>query len=199
MIVEDHRIVAEGLERLIDENSDNRIVAVCSNLKEASAKLAELKPQVVLLDVAFPDFDGIDAIPELQQQSPETRFIMLTMFADASVIQRAMQAGAQGYLFKSVGTDELLRAIGVVVAGGTYLCEEARQILAQTVETKPMLTLREREILRLISEGLTMKAVADKLCLSFETVHSYTKVIRQKLGCNNSTSMVRTAIEQHLI
>lgn len=199
MIVEDHRIVAEGLEKLIVENSDNQIVAICSTLKDASARLAELKPQIVLLDVAFPDFDGIDAIPELQTQSPQTHFIMLTMFADVSVIQRAMRAGAKGYLFKNVSTDELLRAINHVAAGGSYLCEEARQILAQTVDAKPMLTLREREVLRLMSEGLTMKAIADKLCLSFETVHSYTKNIRQKLGCNNSTSLVRTAIEQHLI
>ena len=100
MIIEDHRIVADGLERLINENSDNQIVAVCESIKEASTRLAELRPQIVLLDVAFPDCDGIDAIPELQQQSPETHFIMLTMFADASVIQRGMQAGAQGYLFR---------------------------------------------------------------------------------------------------
>jgi len=93
----------------------------------------------------------------------------------------------------------IFAAVHSVMAGETYLCEEVRNRLNERLEVAPTLTLREREILRLLSEGNTMKEVADRLCLSFETVHSYTKNLRAKLGCNNVASLVKAAMEQHWI
>lgn len=199
LIVDDHRIVAEGVSQLMTGEEGIRIVGIAATLSEASQMMSELHPQVVLLDVALPDGDGIDALPELLLSSPETKVIVLTMFAEPSVIRRAMDAQAQGYLLKNTTKEELVEAIRAVAMGENYLSKEVRDQLLSDVKKAPVLTLREREIIRLMSEGCTMKEIADRLCLSFETVHSYTKNLRVKLGCNNTASMVRTAMEQHWI
>ncbi len=199
LIVDDHRIVAEGVSQLMTGEEGIRIVGIAATLSEASQMMSELHPQVVLLDVALPDGDGIDALPELLLSSPETKVIVLTMFAEPSVIRRAMDAQAQGYLLKNTTKEELVEAIRAVAMGENYLSKEVRDQLLSDVKKAPVLTLREREIIRLMSEGCTMKEIADRLCLSFETVHSYTKNLRVKLGCNNTASVVRTAMEQHWI
>lgn len=199
LIVDDHRLVAEGVSQLMTGEEGIRIVGIAATLSEASQMMSELHPQVVLLDVALPDGDGIDALPELLSSSPETKVIVLTMFAEPSVIRRAMDAQAQGYLLKNTTKEELVEAIRTVAMGENYLSKEVRDQLLSDVKKAPVLTLREREIIRLMSEGCTMKEIADRLCLSFETVHSYTKNLRVKLGCNNTASMVRTAMEQHWI
>lgn len=199
MIADDHRVVAEGLSQLITRSGDFQVVAMTTTLKETTELLARLKPQVLLLDVALPDGDGIDAIPQLRVLLPNLRIIVLTMFAEASVIHRALQIGADGYLFKSASADELFVAIKAVASGTQFLCDEARQILCDEKETPATLTMREREILVLVSEGCTMKEIADRLCLGFETVHSYMKILRHKLRCHNTATLVRTAIEQHWI
>ena len=199
IIADDHRIVTDGLTKIINENTDIQVLGVATTLTALTEMLPNLRPDVLLLDVALPDGDGIDAIPQLRVLQPDLRIIVLTMFGEASVIHRALQNGADGYLFKSASADELLGAIKAVASGEQFLCDEARHILCEEKETPATLTMREREILGLIAEGRTMKEIADRLCLGFETVHSYTKNLRQKLGCNNSASLVRTAIEQHLI
>lgn len=199
IIADDHRIVTDGLTKIINENADTQVLGVASTLAELTELLPNLKPDVLLLDVALPDGDGIDAMPNLMAISPETKIVILSMFAEPSVILRAMKAGAKGYLFKSVDSTELRKAIQMVMAGKTYLCVEAHQLINGTEDPAPILTMREREILGLIAKGCTMKEIADQLCLGFETVHSYTKNLRQKLGCNNTASMVRAAIEQHLV
>ena len=199
LIVDDHRIVAEGVSQLMTGDEGIHTVGIAATLSEASQMMSELHPQVVLLDVALPDGDGIDALPELLSSSPETKVIVLTMFAEPSVIRRAMDAQAQGYLLKNTTKEELVEAIRMVAMGENYLSKEVRDQLLGDVKKAPVLTLREREIIRLMSEGCTMKEIADRLCLSFETVHSYTKNLRVKLGCNNTASMVRTAMEQHWI
>lgn len=199
LIVDDHRIVAEGVSQLMTGDEGIRTVGIAATLSEASQMMSELHPQVVLLDVALPDGDGIDALPELLLSSPETKVIVLTMFAEPSVIRRAMDAQAQGYLLKNTTKEELVEAIRAVAMGENYLSKEVRDQLLSDVKKAPVLTLREREIIRLMSEGCTMKEIADRLFLSFETVHSYTKNLRVKLGCNNTASVVRTAMEQHWI
>lgn len=199
MIADDHQVVADGLARLIDNSKEAKTVAVTGRVDETTEKLIRLKPQVLLLDVALPDGDGIDAIPPLLDASPKTRIIVLTMFAETAVVQRALSAHAHGYLFKSVSQEELITAIRTVAKGNTYICEEAQLLLNAQTEMPPTLTAREREILRLIVQGKTMKEIANELYLGFETVHSYTKYLRVKLNCTNTASLVRIALEQHLV
>ena len=199
VIADDHQVVADGLARLIDESREAKTIAMTGRVDDTIAALGRLQPQVLLLDIALPDGDGIDAIPQLREASPATRIIVLTMYAESAVVQRALEAHAHGYLFKSVGAQELLTAIREVAEGGTYLCEEAQLLLGTQTEVLPTLTAREREILRLIVQGKTMKEIANELCLGFETIHSYTKYLRVKLSCPNTASLVRTALEQHLV
>lgn len=199
MIVDDHRVVSDGLTRLIEEGKEAKVVATAATLEQTETLLKEHKPQVLFLDVALPDGDGIDAIPSLLALSPQTHIVILTMFAEAAVVNRALEAHAMGYVFKSADAAELHNAIRTVMNGETYLCEEAKTLLSDQATNAPLLTIREREVLKLIAEGYTMKEIAAKLCLGFETVHSYTKTLRIKLGCNNTASLVRKALEQHLV
>ena len=197
IIADDHQIVAEGIVSLLDK--DIYCCGIAKNLAETSALLASQAPDVLLLDIAFPDGDGIDAIPQLTAVCPKVHILMLTMYAEAAVIQRAMNSSACGYLLKNVGRTELLTAIRTVAKGETYVCKEALSITSNESEANIKLTAREREILRLIVAGMSTKEIANELCLGFETIHTYTKYLRQKLGCNNIASLVRTAIEQHLV
>lgn len=199
IIADDHCMVAQGVARLIDESGAAQVVAMATTIAESSALVQKYRPAVLLLDVAMPDGDGLEAIPKLLAASPETRVIVLTMYAEANVIRRAVSQGAHGFLLKSASADDLVMALQVVVGGNTFICSEATNICKQQKEVPVSLTPREREVLRLIVEGKTIKEIADELCLGFETIHSYTKYLRQKLGCNNTASLVRIAITRGLV
>lgn len=199
IIADDHHLVAEGIARLIDESKKARVTAIARNLNEASQLLRTTPCDILLLDVAMPDGDGIDAISRFTKLNQKLRIIVLTIYAEPAVIRRAMDAGAAGYILKNTDASELIDGITVVADGDTFVSKAAQQLLIDNGEAAPELTPREREILKLVVEGLSMKEIADRLCLGFETVHSYTKYIRQKLGCNNIASLVRTAIERHLV
>lgn len=199
IIADDHRMVAEGIARLIADSNAAEVVATAATLDEAARLLEEHRPEVLLLDVALPDGDGIDAIPRLLEASPATHVVVLSMYAEPTVVRRAMEAHAHGYVLKSSGSQELIEAINAAAADEVYICQEAAQLMKSHHEELPTLTAREREVLRLIVEGKTMKEIAEELFLGFETIHSYTKYLRQKLGCNNTASLVRIALERHLI
>lgn len=198
IISDDHRLVAEGIAKLIDGSNIAHVVAIAENLSETGRLLADKRPDILLLDVAMPDGDGIDSIKHLRDANPGQKVIILTTYAEPAVIRRALDSGANGYILKNTGIEEFMAGIETVAYGKQFVCEEARLLLIGS-ETAPSLTAREREILRLIVKGNTMKQIAHKLNLGFETVHSYTKTMRQKLGCPNMSSLVRTAIERHLI
>jgi len=199
LIADDHQLVAEGIARLLDNSHDLHVEAIAGSINEAVELSARLQPDVVLLDVGLPDGDGIDAIPRLQKACPRLRIIIFTMYAEAAVVHRALATRANGFLLKTASAAELTQAISSVMEGETYLCNESQGLLDNCREAPPMLTQRERDILRLLVAGLSHKEIADRLCLGFETVHSYTKYIRQKMGCANTASLVRKAISQHLV
>jgi DNA-binding NarL/FixJ family response regulator len=198
IIADDHRLVAEGIEKLIDGSNTAKVVGIADNISDAALLVAEKQPDILLLDVAMPDGDGIDAIAKLKNTNCGLKVIVLTVYAEPSVIRRAIEGGADGYILKNTGSKELIEGIMTVAGGEQFVCREARWLLMGS-EAAPSLTAREREVLRLIVEGNTMKQIAHRLNLGFETVHSYTKTMRQKLGCPNMSSLVRTAIERHLI
>lgn len=199
VIADDHRIVAEGIARLIEESQTATVVGISGTIADAVALVSQLRPHILMLDIAMTDGDGIDAIPRFREVCPPLRIVMLTCYAEPSVIHRAMQAGVNGYLLKNVSAEEFAAGLTSVIKGQTYVCSEAKALLSSMREVSPALTNREREILQLIVQGYTIKEIADKLYLGFETIHSYTKSLRQKLGCNNSASLVRIAIERHLV
>ena len=199
IIVDDHQLVAEGVAKIIGACQKIEVIAIANSISMAISLLGIHKPDILLVDVAMPDGDGIDAIKMFTDVHPSMRIIVVTSYAEPAVIQRAMDNGADGYILKNAEADELTDGIMVVAKGDIYICKEAQELMIGHGDAPPELTKRELEILRLIVAGLTQKEIADRLCLGFETIHSYTKYIRQKLGCSNSAAMVRTAIERHLI
>ena len=199
VIADDHHVVAEGIARLIEESKAARVVAIAGTIGDTALLLEQKRPDVLLLDVAMPDGDGIDAIKRFAAICPDMRILVLTCYSEPSVVKRAVDNGANGYLLKNISAEELIHAVTTVAEGATYICKEAEMMTMLKKEELPSLTMREREVLRLIVEGHTIKEIADTLCLGFETVHSYTKYLRQKLGVGNTASLVRVALERHLV
>lgn len=200
VIVDDHCVVAEGIARTINASEAATVVAVAGTIKRGLSILRSKRPDVLLLDVALPDGDGIDAIGKLREASPQTRIIVFTSYSEPAVVQRAMEAHAHGFQLKSTCSTDLLKAIGAVAVGrGDFVCDKRLSAKVDRTEVHPVLTHRERDVLRLIVEGKCIKEIASELCLSFETVHSYTKYLRRKFKCHSSTSLVRIAMERHLV
>ena len=204
IIADDHQIVTEGIARIIKEmtidgQSFGQVIATVHTLADCIVACRDQQPDLLLLDVALNDGDGIDSLPLLLDATPNMRAIILTSYTEASVINRALSNGAHGYMLKTTDIQEFTEGIKMVMEGKTYICQEAKQQYTKPEDIAIKLTLREKEILKLIVEGYTMKEISSKLCLGFETIHSYTKYLREKLHANNTATLVRKALEYHLV
>lgn len=202
LIIDDHTIVAEGVRNILARQFDDEIKIV-NSLAEGGECLSDNEPRLMLLDIGMPDGNALDKLPEWRIQYPEMKVVILTCYAEAAVIARAKDAGANGYVLKDSGSDELVDVIKRCLSSDNAafnMCKLAGNVMSNNIdEHAVILTPREREVLALIVNGLPVKQVADKLGLGFETVHSYTKILRAKLQVNNTAAMVRKAIEQKLI
>lgn len=200
-ISDDHRLVAQGLENLIRKNGIADIVAEASDITETEQLLKNHENlDLLLLDISMPGGNSLDFIPKWIEKYPNVNILVISSYAEAAVIRRALERGAKGYVLKSANEQELLEAINTVSKGERYLSFEASEILRAKPKEDPIdLTPREREVLKLVAEGLSIKMIADRLGLGFETVHSYFKYLKLKLGVNNTAAMVRVAMEQKLI
>ena len=198
-IVDDHKVLLEGLEHIINESNLAQVIGKASGIAECRTMLERCQPDVLMLDVSLPDGNGIDLCPEICKQYPELRVLMLTTYAESAVISRALDAGAMGYILKNSMSEEILEGIQVVASGEQFLCEQARGLLKSQGERQIPLSPREREILKLIVDGYTIKEISDKIFLGFETVRSYCKCLHLKLDVRNTASLVRKAIEQKIV
>lgn len=200
-IIDDHILITAGLEAIINRSGVATVIGKAANISESEI-LLETHPEldVVLLDVSMPEGNSLDYVEAWKDRYPDIRILMLTTYAEAAVVRRAMACGADGYMLKTVKEEELIKGIQAVARGDSYLCSEARQLLRenQTFDSVE-LTPRERDVLKLIVEGLSIKMIADRLNLSFETVHSYFKYLKLKLGVQNTAALVRVAMEQKLV
>ncbi len=204
IIADDHQIVTEGIARIIEEMTIDgqpfgEVIASVHTLADCLVSCRDLQPDLLLLDVALSDGDGIDTLPQLLEAASNMMVIILTSYTEATVINRALSNGAHGYMLKTTDIQEFTEGIKMVMKGETYICQEAKQQCGKPENIAIKLTLREKEILKLIVEGYTMKEISSKLCLGFETIHSYTKYLREKLRANNTASLVRKAMEYHLV
>ena len=196
IIADDHQIVTEGITRILEEMTTDgeplgEVVASVHTLADCLVACRDQQPDLLLLDVAMNDGDGIDTLPQLQDAAPRMKTIILTSYTEATVINRALANGAHGYMLKTTDIQEFTEGIKLVMKGETFICQEAKQQYSKQEDIAVKLTLREKEILKLIVEGYTMKEISSKLCLGFETIHSYTKYLREKLHANNTASLVR--------
>ena len=200
LLADDHKLVAEGLKNLIQTNNAGVVLGIACSIAECEQLLSELHPQLLLLDIGMPDGNALDHLPRWQKLYPDMRVLVFSCYGESSVIQRALSHGANGYVQKDSSSAEFLQGIEQVSGGGSYLCPISKEIINKAPKRQQdVLTPREREVLALIVEGLSMKQIAERLFLSFETIHSYTKILRAKLGVNNTAALVRKAIEQKLV
>lgn len=198
-IVDDHKILTDGLKSLIEESGIAKVVGVAHSASECRYAIGFWKPDVLLLDVGLPDISGVDFCKELKEHFPDLKVLALTTHNEYSVVRQMLENGASGYLIKNAMTEEVLIGIETVARGETFLCHEIDVLMKRPKEAHLWLSQREREILKLIAEGLTNGEIADRIFLSPETIKSYRKNLLLKLDAKNTAVLVRIAIEQKLI
>lgn len=185
MVVDDHAIVRQGLERLISTALDLELVGSAADGAQAVELAAQVLPDVVLMDLAMPVLDGVEATRRILAEQPDVRVVVLTSFGDESRILDALSAGAVGYLLKHTDPDDLIEAVRSAHEGGVPLDPRAGRVLLEQRRRKPepdLLTPREEEVLRLVSKGLANKQIARRLEISERTVKAHLTSVFQRLG-----------------
>jgi DNA-binding NarL/FixJ family response regulator len=196
--VDDHPLLREGLATIINNQSDMLLVAQASNAQEAIAEYRKHKPDVTLMDLRLPDRSGIDAMIAVRAEFPQARVIILTTFEGDVEIQRALEAGARGYLLKSMPPEELVEVIRQVHAGKKRIPPQLAAQLAEHMSDED-LTSREIEVLNHIAGGNRNRDIADKLFITEETVKVHIKHIMEKLGASDRTQAVAIAVRRGII
>jgi DNA-binding NarL/FixJ family response regulator len=198
LTVEDHPVFRQGLTTIIESESDMRLVGQATNAAEAIAEFRLHRPDITLMDLRLPGANGTDTLIAIRGEYPQARIIMLTT-ADGDVdIQRAMRAGAWGYVLKSTPQQELLKVVRSVHAGRRQVPPEVAALLAEHLG-KEDLTARELEVLRLIRDGYRNKQIADQLAIAETTVSFHIKNLVDKLGANDRTHAVTIALRRGLL
>src|SRR5262249_35358381 len=198
LVVDDHPLLHEGLASIIQCQPDMIVIGVANRGCDAVRQFRECKPDVTLMDLQLPDMSGIDAMISIRSEFPEARVIILTTFAGDVEIQRALQAGARGYVLKSMPPNELLDSIRQVHAGKRRIPAEIAAYLAEHFSDDP-LTTREVDILRQLAGGNRNRDIAGKLFIAEETVKAHIKHIMDKLGANDRTQAVAIGVRRGII
>ena len=203
MIVDDHDMVRRGLRAFLIAQQDVELVGEASNGKEALVVCDQAQPHVILMDLVMPEMSGAEAAREIRARCPQVQIIALTSFEDKELVQDALRAGAISYLLKNVSADELADAIRAAHAGRSTLAPEAAQALIETA-AQPQglgddLTLREREVLALMVEGLTNPQIAERLVVSRSTAKAHVSNILSKLGVSNRAEAIALAFQRRLL
>ena len=205
LVADDHPVVLDGLVAILGTQPDFEVVGTAGNGAEVVARVPELQPDVLLLDLEMPQMDGAQALEALRAQNISVHVIVFTAFDTDERILGAVQAGAEGYLLKGAPREELFEAIRVVNEGGSLLqpivMTKLLRHISQRDEAKPAETLspREREVLQLMARGLQNKEIAAELVISERTVKFHVSSILGKLGAGNRTEAVTMALQQRLI
>jgi len=199
LIVDDHPIVAEGIRKLIQDSNAANVVGVAGTGKACMDFLRWEKPDVILLDINLPDISGIDLCKMIKEKFASSKILALTTFNERSCIVSMMKSGADGYVLKNSETEEIIEAITEVHRGKKYLCDNAAAVMKSSSANELLLTNREKEVLKLIAEGLTNQEIAEKLFISPLTVDSHRKNLITKLEARNTASLVKLAADKGLI
>mgnify|MGYP000666378209 FL=1 len=202
MLVDDHAVVRSGLGAFLSVNPDLELVGEAENGEQAVVRAGILKPDVILMDLMMPVMDGVAATAAIKKQNPGIQIIALTSFQEDELVQNALKAGAIGYLMKNVSARELAAAIKAAREGKMTLSPEAAQALvhaSQQAQETESLTEREREVLKLMVDGLNNAEIAERLVVSLSTVKYHISNILMKLGVDNRVAAVTTAIQKKLV
>jgi DNA-binding NarL/FixJ family response regulator len=203
MVVDDHPIVRQGLVSVLEDEDDLEVVGAAESAVEALRVVHRLRPDVMLLDLEMPELDGVEAIPQLLAASPGLGVLVFTAYDTDERVLGAVRAGARGYLLKGASAEEIARGIRTVHAGGSYLEPRvASKLMAEVSSPRRAaggLSGREREVLRLVADGLPTKQIARNLSISERTVKFHVNSIFHKLGADNRAQAVALAAQQGLL
>lgn len=198
-IVDDHYIVVEGIRSLLENEKDIEWLGHAMSAQSCLAFLKNNKPDVILMDINLPDTSGIDLCKEVKENYPTTFIIGLSTFNQQSVVRKMVDNGASGYVLKNATLEELIDAIDTVMDGGIYYSDEVSKVLESAKVNEVVITRREKEVLVLISEGLTNAEIAEKLFVSVTTIDSHRKNLLAKFNTPNIASLMAHAIRMQLI
>src|SRR5262249_46471862 len=196
--VDDHPMLREGLAAIIDNEPDMRMIAQASNGREAIQQFREHQPDVTLMDLRLPDISGIDAMIAIRNEFPDARIVMLTTFEGDVEIQRALAAGARGYILKNMPPKDLIGVVRQVFAGKKRIPTDVAALIAEHVSDEA-LTDRERDVLQHVAGGNRNRDIAERLRISEDTVKVHVKHIMEKLGANDGTEAVTIGVRRGII
>ncbi|MFH1479984.1 MAG: response regulator transcription factor [Pseudomonadota bacterium] len=207
LLVDDHRITREGISSMLNKQPEMEVVGGAENGREALKLARKHSPDIVIMDITMPDLNGIDATHMMLKEFRDIKVIGFSMYSDKRFVRGMLNAGASGYILKDYGFDELVRAIHSVAKGHTYLSPEVASLIVEDLRDKnsnegasgiSILTLREREILQLISEGMSTREIASHLNVSVKTVETHMRRIMEKLGVSSTAELTKYAIKEGL-
>ncbi|MGP8049701.1 MAG: response regulator [Desulfobaccales bacterium] len=207
LIADDHQIVRQGLRNLLEKEHDLEVVAEAENGRNTVRLARESNPEVIIMDVAMPDLNGIEATRQIISEMPKVKVIALSMYADRRFVANMLKAGASGYLLKDCASEELVRAIRVVLAQKTFLSPGVTDIVVKDyvqgsggldASVFSILSNREREVLQLMSEGRSTNQIAECLHLSVKTVETHRQQLMQKLKMRSVAELTKYAIREGL-
>ena len=209
VVADDHSLVRQSIVSLLEQAEDVEVVGEASNGHEALLMIRRKIPDVALMDIAMPRLNGLETAYRIQSSGIDTRLIILSMYSDETVLRRALENGAAGFLLKSSDTDELLGAIRSVSMGEVYLTPELARTASHFVHWPvsvmgssnmlDKLTFREREVMQLIAEGNTNRSIAEILAISVKTVEKHRARLMRKLGARGIPDLIQAALKHRLV
>jgi len=195
LLVDDHPLVRDGLRARLSSLPRYEVVGEAGDAAEAEVQVAAQRPDVVLADVGMKHVNGIELTARLLAQHADLKVLMLSMYDNPEYVQRALQAGARGYVLKDAPAKEIVAAIDAVAAGGTFLSPEISRRLFRNQAPKPVLSARESEILAALGRGWSSKQIAGELGLSVRTVETHRQSIKRKLDLDGQAELIKYAVE----
>lgn len=207
VIADNHALVRAGFRLLVEDIDGVEVVGEAENGREALHLAATLQPQIMLMDIAMPEMNGLEATARIAREFPQVRVLILSMHANEEYVYQALRSGASGYLLKDSGTQELEMGVRTIARGETYLCPAVSKFvvsdylrrLSQDQSPLDQLTPRQREILQLIAEGKSTKTIAEMLYISTKTVETHRTQLMDRLDIHDIAGLVRYAIRMGLV
>lgn len=205
VLADDHRILREGLRSILESETDIEIVGEAQDGRETVRLVRQLEPEIVLMDVAMPDLNGVDATVQLKNANVPSKVLALSMHGDGQYVRGMLQAGAAGYMLKDCAAEELATAIRTVMSGrvyvspdvaGTIVGDYVQHLSGEVTASTPALSSREREVLQLIAEGKSTAQIAETIHVSVKTVETHRKRLMDKLELRSVAELTKYAIRE---
>jgi DNA-binding NarL/FixJ family response regulator len=209
LLVDDHTVVRQGLRKILESDDEIEIVGEAGDGRSAVDMVQRMRPHVVVMDVALPELNGIEATRQITKRVDGAKVLVLTMHSDDVYVRQSLKAGARGYLLKDSEDLDLIKAVKAVGQGGSFFSPSVSKVLLagylgdptgkEVEDNLALLTDREREVLQLIAEGKTNKEVANLLNVSINTVETHRKHVMEKLDLHNTAELVRFAVRKKIV